>query len=89
MPSPDETMPQKGEISGGPHSETSWVNILGVPAVVVVGGWYPGGLPFGLEIATKSWHDGDLLGWAYAYEQATHHRHPPMLVESGLLPNAP
>jgi amidase len=89
MPPPDETMPQKGEISGGPHSETSWVNILGVPAVVVVGGWYPGGLPFGLEIATKRWHDGDLLGWAYAYEQATHHRHPPMLVESGLLPNAP
>jgi len=89
MPPPDETMPQNGEISGGPHSETSWVNILGVPAVVVVGGWYPGGLPFGLEISTKRWHDGDLLGWAYAYEQATHSRHPPVLVESGLLPNAP
>jgi Asp-tRNA(Asn)/Glu-tRNA(Gln) amidotransferase A subunit family amidase len=89
MPPPDETMPQGGEISGGPHSETSWVNILGVPAVVVVGGWYPGGLPFGLEISTKRWHDGDLLGWAYAYEQATHYRHPPVLVEQGLLPNAP
>jgi amidase len=89
MPPPDETMPQNGEISGGPHSETSWVNILGVPAVVVVGGWYPGGLPFGLEISTKRWHDGDLLGWAYAYEQATHYRHPPVLVEQGLLPNAP
>jgi amidase len=89
MPPPDETMPQNGKISGGPHSETSWVNILGVPAVVVVGGWYPGGLPFGLEISTKRWHDGDLLGWAYAYEQATHYRHPPVLVESGLLPNAP
>jgi len=89
MPPPDETMPQNGEISGGPHSETSWVNILGVPAVVVVGGFYPGGLPFGLEISTRRWHDGDLLGWAYAYEQATHHRHPPVLVEQGLLPNAP
>ena len=89
MPPPDETMPQNGKISEGPHSETSWVNILGVPAVVVVGGWYPGGLPFGLEISTKRWHDGDLLGWAYAYEQATHYRHPPVLVESGLLPNAP
>jgi amidase len=89
MPPPDETMPQNGEISGGPHSETSWVNILGVPAVVVVGGWYPGGLPFGLEISTKRWHDGDLLGWAYAYEQSTHYRHPPVLVENGLLPNAP
>jgi amidase len=89
MPPPDETMPQDGGISGGPHSETSWVNILGVPAVVVVGGFYPGGLPFGLEISTKRWHDGDLLGWAYAYEQATHHRHPPVLIEQGMLPNAP
>ena len=89
MPPPDETMPQDGGVSGGPHSETSWVNILGVPAVVVVGGFYPGGLPFGLEISTKRWHDGDLLGWAYAYEQATHHRHPPVLVEQGMLPNAP
>ena len=89
MPPPDETMPQDGQISGGPHSETSWVNILGVPAVVVVGGWYSGGLPFGLEISTRCWHDGDLLGWAYAYEQATHYRHPPVLVEQGLLPNAP
>ena len=89
MPPPDETMSQNGGISEGPHSETSWVNMLGVPAVVVVGGWYPGGLPFGLEISTRRWHDGDLLGWAYAYEQATHYRHPPVLVESGLLPNAP
>jgi amidase len=89
MPPPDETMPQGGEISGGPHSETSWVNILGVPAVVVVGGWYPGGLPFGLEISTRRWHDGDLLGWAYDYEQHTHYRHPPVLVEQGLLPDAP
>jgi Asp-tRNA(Asn)/Glu-tRNA(Gln) amidotransferase A subunit family amidase len=89
MPPPDETMPQGGKISEGPHSETSWVNIIGVPAIVVVGGWYPGGLPFGLEISTRPWHDGDLLGYAYAYEQATHYRHPPVLVESGLLPHAP
>ena len=89
MPPPDETMPQGGEISGGPHSETSWVNMIGVPAIVVSGGFYPGGLPFGLEISTKPWQDGDLLGWAYDYEQTTHHRHPPVLVESGLLANAP
>jgi amidase len=88
MPPPDETMPQKGGISEGPHSETSWVNMIGVPAIVVSGGFYPSGLPFGLEISARPWHDGDLLGWAYAYEQATHHRHPPVLVESGLLPEA-
>ncbi len=88
MPPPDETMPQDGKISGGPHSATGWVNMIGVPAVVVPGGFYPDGLPFGLEISTRLWKDGDLLGWAYAYEQATHHRRPPVLVEKGLLPNA-
>lgn len=89
MPPPDETMPQDGMISGGPHSDTGWVNMIGVPAVVVPGGFYPGGLPFGLEISARQWKDGDLLGWAYAYEQATRHRKPPVLVEKGLLPNAP
>jgi amidase len=88
MPPPDETMPQDGQISGGPHSATGWVNMIGVPAVVVPGGFYPSGLPFGLEISARPWHDGDLLGWAYAYEQATHSRRPPVLVEQGLLPDA-
>ncbi len=88
MPPPDETMPQDGKISGGPHSDTGWVNMIGVPAVVVPGGFYPGGLPFGLELSARPWKDGDLLGWAYAYEQATRHRRPPVLVEQGLLPNA-
>jgi amidase len=88
MPPPDETMPQNGRISGGPHSDTSWVNMIGVPAVVVPGGFYPGGLPFGLELSARLWKDGDLLGWAFAYEQAAKHRRPPVLVEQGLLPNA-
>jgi amidase len=88
MPPPDETMAQDGQISTGPHSDTSWVNMIGVPAVVVPGGFYPDGLPFGLEISARPWKDGDLLGWAYAYEQATRHRRPPVLVEQGLLPDA-
>ena len=89
MPPPDETMPQDGGLSGGPHSATSWVNMIGVPAVVVPGGWYAGGLPFGLEFSARPWKDGDLLGFAYAWEQATRHRKPPVLVEQGLLPTAP
>ncbi len=93
MPPPDETMPQQGEggpahISGGPHSATGWVNMIGVPAIVVPAGFYPGGLPFGLEISARRWQDGELLGWAFAYEQATHARRPPVLVEKGLLPDA-
>ena len=88
MPPPDETMPQDGTISGGPHSDTGWVNDIGVPAVVVPGGFYDNGLPFGLEISARPWKDGDLIGWAFAYEQATKHRRPPILIEKGLLPNA-
>jgi Asp-tRNA(Asn)/Glu-tRNA(Gln) amidotransferase A subunit family amidase len=88
MPPPDETMPQGGKISEGPHSDTGWVNMIGVPAVVVPGGFYPDGLPFGLELSARPWKDGDLLGWAYAYEHATRHRRPPVLVEKGLLPNS-
>jgi Asp-tRNA(Asn)/Glu-tRNA(Gln) amidotransferase A subunit family amidase len=85
MPPPDETMAQDGVLSTGPHSETGWVNMIGVPAVVVPAGFYSSGLPFGLEFSTRRWRDGDLLGWAYAFEQATHLRRPPVLVEKGLL----
>jgi amidase len=88
MPPVDETMPQYGQVTDGPHSATSWVNMLGVPAVVVVGGFYPSGLPFGMEFSGRPFKDGDLLGVAYAWEQGTHHRHPPVLVEKGLLPDA-
>jgi amidase len=86
MPPVDETVAQDGRLSEGPHSATSWVNMLGVPAVVVVGGFYDSGLPFGLEFSGRPFKDGDLLGYAYAWEQATHYRHPPVLVDQGLLP---
>jgi amidase len=85
MPPPDETMPQNGQLSKGPSSATNWANRIGVPAVVVPAGFYPSGLPFGLELSALRWKDGDLLGWAYAYEQATKHRKPPVLVDRGLL----
>jgi Asp-tRNA(Asn)/Glu-tRNA(Gln) amidotransferase A subunit family amidase len=79
MPPNDETI--SGQPSSGPHSETGWVNPIGVPAVVVPGGFYATGLPFGLELSARRWKDGDLLGWAFAYEQATKHRKPPVLTE--------
>ena len=88
MPPVDETMPQDGRVSDGPHSDTDWVNMLGVPAISFPAGFYEDGLPFGIEISTRKWHDGDLIGWAYDYEIHTHHRKPPVLVERGLLPKA-
>ncbi len=89
MPPPDETMPQDGRVSEGPHSATSWVNMIGAPAVVVPAGFYASGLPFGLEFSARPWTDGDLLAIAYAWEQATHLRKPPTLVERGLLAVTP
>lgn len=88
MPPPDETMPQDGQISGGPHSATGWVNMLGVPAISIPAGFYDSGLPFGIEISARKWRDGDLISWAYDYELKTHHRNPPVLVDRGLLPHA-
>jgi amidase len=85
MPPPDESMPQDGRISEGPHSATSWVNMIGVPAIVVPAGFYDSGLPFGLEFSARPWQDGSLLGIAAAWERATHLRKAPVLVERGLL----
>jgi hypothetical protein len=82
-------MPQDGRVSEGPHSATSWVNMIGVPAVVVPAGFDASGLPFGLEFSARPWRDGDLLAIGYAWKQATGLRKPPTLVERGLLAIAP
>jgi len=78
IPTYDETLP--GASKAGPYSETGWVNRIGVPAISVPGGFYANGLPFGLEISGVRWRDGDLIGYAYAYEQATRNRRLPKLV---------
>jgi amidase len=77
MPPADES----GGAGDGAHTRTGWTNTIGVPAVVVPGGFYANGLPFGLEFSARQWKDGDMLGWAFAYEQATRHRKPPVLVD--------
>jgi len=79
IPTYDETVP--GASKAGPYSETGWVNRIGVPAISMPGGFYANGLPFGLEISGVRWKDGELLGYGYAYEQATHNRRLPKLVE--------
>jgi amidase len=89
MPPPDETMPQDGRVSEGPHSATSWINMIGVPAIVVPAGFYASGLPFGVEISARRWEDAQLLSYAYAWEQATHLRKGPVLVERGMLGTTP
>ena len=39
-------------------------------------GWYHG-LPVGLSFMGGAFSEGKLLGYAYAYEQATRHHKPP------------
>jgi len=34
-------------------------------------------LPAGLQMLARPWGEGLLFRYAYAYEQATRHRHPP------------
>jgi Asp-tRNA(Asn)/Glu-tRNA(Gln) amidotransferase A subunit family amidase len=52
----------------------------GFPAITVPMGWTRGGtLPAGLQLLGRPWAESTLLGLAYAYEQATHHRRPPTL----------
>jgi Asp-tRNA(Asn)/Glu-tRNA(Gln) amidotransferase A subunit family amidase len=50
----------------------------GFPAITVPMGWVRDAqLPVGLQILGDAWSEGRLIALAYAWEQATHHRHPP------------
>ena len=49
----------------------------GLPAVVVPAGYTDEGLPVGVELLGREFAEPRLLELAYAYEQATGHRHPP------------
>lgn len=50
----------------------------GFPAITVPMGWVrDGALPVGLQFLGDAWTESRLIGLAYAWEQATHHRRPP------------
>jgi Asp-tRNA(Asn)/Glu-tRNA(Gln) amidotransferase A subunit family amidase len=50
----------------------------GFPAINVPMGYTRGGtLPIGMTIYGRAWSEPALIKFAYAYEQATHHRHAP------------
>jgi Asp-tRNA(Asn)/Glu-tRNA(Gln) amidotransferase A subunit family amidase len=51
----------------------------GLPAISVPAGFADDGMPVGIEFLGRPFSELDLLKLAYAYEQATHHRHPPAL----------
>lgn len=49
----------------------------GFPAISVPAGFTADGLPVGVELLGRGFDDAKLVSYAYAYEQATHHRRPP------------
>jgi Asp-tRNA(Asn)/Glu-tRNA(Gln) amidotransferase A subunit family amidase len=49
----------------------------GFPAITVPMGYVRGNLPVGLQFFGQAWSENRLIGLAFAYEQATHHRRPP------------
>jgi amidase len=61
------------------ETTVSEINIAGLPGVVVPAGYYSSGAPFCLIIVGRMWSEGELLAYAFAYEQATKHRRAPAL----------
>lgn len=53
--------------------------ISGLPALTVPAGFAPDGLPVGLEMIGKPYAEPDLIRFAFAFEQATHHRELPAI----------
>jgi amidase len=47
------------------------------PALSVPMGWLEDDLPAGLQILGRAWDESRIIGYAYAYEQTTHHRRSP------------
>ncbi len=51
----------------------------GQPAITVPMGYFANNLPLGLQILGRPFSEEKLFQYAYAYEQATRHRKPPLL----------
>jgi amidase len=81
----------------GPAWTTDWVNgdhftgggsssapaVAGYPHITVPMGQVRA-LPVGLSLVGTAWSEAKLISYAYAFEQQTHHRHPPKFI-----PNIP
>ncbi|MGE5217384.1 MAG: amidase [Chloroflexota bacterium] len=62
---------------GAPHINTFLVY---VPSIVVPAGFTRDRLPAGITFLGRPYDDANMIRFAYAYEQATHHRRPPATV---------
>lgn len=69
----------RGDNSGGGFSQAAAV--AGYPHITVPAGFVRG-LPFGLSFVSTAWTDAKLLGYAYAFEQASRARKAPKFLKS-------
>jgi amidase len=60
----------------GPNGCSSYAAVAGYPHVTLPGG-DAFGLPVGVSFFGRAFSEGKLLGYAFAFEQATRHRQPP------------
>ena len=60
---------------GAPHLNTFLVY---VPSIVVPAGFTRDNLPAGITFLGRPYDDGNVIKLAYAYEQGTQHRRPPL-----------
>ncbi|MBT8335215.1 MAG: amidase [Gemmatimonadetes bacterium] len=71
------------ETNPGPDDRYGWGDnrqlspAIGFPALTVPAGFTSDALPVGLELLSRPFTEGLLLGLGFAYEQATGHRRPP------------
>ena len=61
----------------------------GLPAVTVPAGFAEDGMPVGMELLGRAFAEPELVTLAYAYEQATQHRRPPVTTPSLMNPPDP
>jgi Asp-tRNA(Asn)/Glu-tRNA(Gln) amidotransferase A subunit family amidase len=73
----DGVNPPYVDQKGAPHINTFLVY---VPSVVVPAGFTRDSLPAGVTFLGRPYDDGNMIKFAYAYEQATQHRRPPSSV---------
>ncbi|MBA2305820.1 MAG: Asp-tRNA(Asn)/Glu-tRNA(Gln) amidotransferase subunit GatA [Acidobacteria bacterium] len=77
------TMPSPAGVPvSPPETFRDWWNVCGFPAISLPCGFSrnPAGLPIGLQVCTRPFHDGLALVVAHAFETATdwHQRRPPL-----------
>ena len=76
-----------GAPQGGSNCRLSAIS--GLPAVTVPAGFAEDGMPVGLELLGRAFAEPALITLAYAYEQATQHRRPPVTTPSLMNPPDP